>query len=652
MFLQIKKLILWPRHIDAEPRTIDFHLGAVNVITGASKTGKSAIIPIIDYCLGSDECRIPVNTIRKSCEWFGILVATATGEFLLARREPGNQKSTGDMYVAHGTRVEVPRTIIEKNTNAEFVKHTLDELAGLTQLDFGDGGFSERPSFRDMAAFTFQPQNVIANRDVLFFKADTYRHREKLKTIFPYVLNAITPETMAKEHELKRLRTELTRKERELEGVRRVSERWVAEIQAKITTARELGLLARDTPVPADFAGRIDLLRRLAAEGNVEGRVTADSVTDAAKELVGLRNEEADLSRQLALLKRRVGEMTGLKEVSERYREAVGIKRDRLRISEWFQGLHEESSECPVCGNKIVKPEDEVGRLVEALKASEIQAGQGNLIPAAFDREFQRVRDEMTEVTGRLTAVSIRRRAIERQSQQIEQQQFQAREAWRFVGELGEAISRLESIRSDGVLAEEVETLRSQTRELSSEVQRARIDERVNDALSKVSLFVGRLLPDLDVEREEDPVSLVISELTIRVSGDDRNDFLWEIGSAANALSYHVAVTLALHKLFRGFPNSPVPGFIVFDQPSQVYFPRKAGTEKEEGFDPKFYDEDVQAVRRVFEVVGDAVKESKGKLQAIILDHAPMEVWRGIDNVHLVAEWREGRKLVPADWIR
>lgn len=52
------------------------------------------------------------------------------------------------------------------------------------ELDFSGGdestGFDGRPSFRDLAAFTFQPQNVVANPDVLFFKANTYEHREKL----------------------------------------------------------------------------------------------------------------------------------------------------------------------------------------------------------------------------------------------------------------------------------------------------------------------------------------------------------------------------------------------------------------------------------------------------------------------------------------
>src|SRR3546814_1767917 len=76
---------------------LPFELGVVNVISGASKTGKSAMIPIIDFCLGADKCAIPVGHIREKCAWFGILVETVEGQKLLARREPGSQKNTGDM---------------------------------------------------------------------------------------------------------------------------------------------------------------------------------------------------------------------------------------------------------------------------------------------------------------------------------------------------------------------------------------------------------------------------------------------------------------------------------------------------------------------------------------------------------------------------
>src|SRR3989304_4649489 len=122
MKFHIRKIILWPSTVSAPPRTVDFHPGMLNVISGASKTGKSAIIPIIDYCLGAERCAIPVETIRDACSWFGVVVETEDGQKLFARREPGGQKTTGDMFAAEGDTVEVPQESPTKNTTADAVK--------------------------------------------------------------------------------------------------------------------------------------------------------------------------------------------------------------------------------------------------------------------------------------------------------------------------------------------------------------------------------------------------------------------------------------------------------------------------------------------------------------------------------------------------
>jgi hypothetical protein len=220
MHFQLKSLVLWPRNQSHPPRVLSFAQHKLNVITGASKTGKSAVIPIIDYCLGSEKCAVPVTTIRDACSWFGVVVATSEGEKLFARREPGTQQSTGDMFVLECNAVDLPRTIETKNTNVDAVKRMLDKLAGLSNLGFDPsglgGGYKGRPSFRDLLAFAFQPQNIIANPDVLFFKADTMEHREKLRTIFPYVLGAVTPDALARRWEIDQLSRELRRREREL----------------------------------------------------------------------------------------------------------------------------------------------------------------------------------------------------------------------------------------------------------------------------------------------------------------------------------------------------------------------------------------------------------------------------------------------------
>lgn len=62
-------------------------------------------------------------------------------------------------------------------------------------------------------------------------------------------------------------------------------------------------------------------------------------------------------------------------------------------------------------------------------------------------------------------------------------------------------------------------------------------------------------------------------------------------------------------------------------------------------------DEDVEAVQKVFKVLARAVGGSAAALRIIVLDHASANVWGGIENVHLVEDWRDGRKLVPLDWL-
>ena len=96
MQFQIKKVIMWPKK-NFDRREIEFTVGQVNVISGASKTGKSAVIPIIDYCLCASKCAIPVGVIREECEWFGVVISSVEGDKLFARREPGSQKQTHSM---------------------------------------------------------------------------------------------------------------------------------------------------------------------------------------------------------------------------------------------------------------------------------------------------------------------------------------------------------------------------------------------------------------------------------------------------------------------------------------------------------------------------------------------------------------------------
>jgi hypothetical protein len=655
MFFQIRAILLWPRNPAFKPRRLRFELGSVNVISGASRTGKSAVIPIIDYCLGSRTCSIPVNTIRKYCEWFGVVVATAQGEKLFARREPGAQRNTDDMFLMEAESIdEVPQRIF-KNTNADAVKRLLDDLAALSKLDFSGGddspGFDGRPSFRDLAAFTFQPQNIVANPDVLFFKTNTYEHREKLRKIFPYVLGAVTPGLMAKQFELQRIRSELRRKERELKEAQEVSARWLADLTAKFSEAQELGL----TPKPEQPPSRgqmIELLEEVVARTDLTITVSTATISEALSELNSLEAEEREVSRELTTLRHRLEEMNRMRAGGSQYDAAIGLQRGRLQLSSWLIGQTDHESDCPMCGSHTPSARSKLEVLSARLKEVEAEAGVDKEVPAAFDRELQRVTTEVGVTTERLRSVQIRKRALSGRSKEASERQFAAKKAERFVGNLEAALDLHRRLGSDSGLAEEVAKLREVSRTLEAELREQDLETRKRRALEAVNSRAGRLLPFLDVENADDPISLEVNDLTIKVRGADRDDYLSEIGSGSNWLSYHLAMLLALHEFYLAQPHSPVPGFLVVDQPSQVYFPKNlVPRPDEEEQDLRLRDEDIDAVRKVFEVLGKVVLKAQGKLQVIVLDHAGRDVWGEIPGVVGLREWRDGVKLVPMKWL-
>lgn len=657
MYFQIRGIVLWPRNKKFKPHTLRFELGKVNVISGASRTGKSAVIPIIDYCLGASTCSIPVNTIRKYCEWFGIVVATEQGDKLLARKEPGSQRSTNDMFMLEAKEINKIPLHISKNTNVVAVKRLLDDLANLPNLDFYGGedssGFDGRPAFRDLAAFTFQPQNVVANPDVLFFKANTYEHREKLRKIFPYILGAITSALMAKQFELNRTRQLLRRKERELRNAQDVSARWLADLRSKYSEAQELGLVPK---LEGEISRNqmIEHFEEIIVRTDLTLAVSTLTISDALRELNNLESEERVVSRELTTLRHRLEEMNRMRAGVQQYHSALSMQRDRLQLSSWLVSHSSDEMDCPMCGSHTDSAKRKLQVLAQRLEEVESAANvdKDKEVPAAFDRELQRVTLEVDSTTERLRSVQVRKRALTSRSKEASDQQFSVKRTERFIGNIESSLDLHRKLGNDSELVEEVRVLKEAVQTLEVELHEQDIETRKHKALRVINKNAGKLLPFLDVENPHDPISLEINDLTIKVHGVERDDYLSEIGSGSNWLSYHLAVLLSLHQFFLGQLGSPVPGFLVLDQPSQVYFPKPISHQDivlEE--EPKVRDEDVEAIRKAFEVMGNVVLQGNGNLQLLVLDHASRAVWGNIDGVVGLPEWRDGVKLVPMEWL-
>jgi hypothetical protein len=248
--------------------------------------------------------------------------------------------------------------------------------------------------------------------------------------------------------------------------------------------------------------------------------------------------------------------------------------------------------------------------------------------------------------------VQIRKRAVENWSNESRDSQYSLAAASRFVGALEEALSRFDQVDSEGDLALEIEDIRIRVRDLEDALRKADVNNSLRRVLRRFSTYAARVIPSLDAENPDDPINLSIAELTVTVSGDDRDNYLWEIGSGANWLAYHLATSIALHQLFIEQAVSPVPSFAVYDQPSQVYFPNRPRPHGDdiEAVEINYRDADIEAVTKIFRTLSEAVTAREGMWQAIVLDHADQSIWGEIPALNMVEEWR-GDKLVPPTWL-
>ena len=650
MHFQILKIILWSK-AGHEPRVLSFEPGLANVISGASKTGKSAVIPIIDYCLASGKCSIPVGTIRNACSWFGILIQTIEGEKLLARREPGDAKQTGDMMLLEATQVDIPFDTPSKNTTADAVKRRLDELASLSQLDLNpenSSGYQSRVSFRDLTAFMFQPQYIVANPAVLFFNADTTEHREKLKSIFPYVLGALTAEMLEAKWEIDRLLRLLRRKETEFQARAASVQTWKTEAEGWIKQALEFGLHRIDGALPTEWPDTLDILRKISTTNSRDARPTIDTIESTLGELESLRERERRTSIDLSEKRQRLNEVQRLISASHTYGSAIKIQRERLDIANWLSTVRPDLDDpLIVLGNGGA---NKLEALKRAITGIDIQLRTEPSLSDSFERERLRLRGEVADGTAQLGAIRQEMTLLERRSAEVRAEVFRSDRTERFIGGLQQALLLYDRSEIDSPLGEEIADLRERVIELRKLYSDSQVREKTRVALSIVERFASDVIPKLDAEWPSAPVQLSIEDLTVKVVHKDRIDFLWEIGSGANWLVYHLALTLALQRYFIEDVSHPVPGLLVYDQPSQVYFPR-GFSELADSVRGRTRDQDIEAIRSAFIAVGQEVVRAKGRIQVIILDHAGQDVWGDIKGVTLAEDWHDGKKLVPDSWL-
>ena len=84
--MKIKSIHIYSH--DGQRRDLQFKVDGLNVITGRSSTGKSALSEIIEYCMGRSSFNVPEGVIRDKVAWFAVIYQFENEQVLVAKPTP------------------------------------------------------------------------------------------------------------------------------------------------------------------------------------------------------------------------------------------------------------------------------------------------------------------------------------------------------------------------------------------------------------------------------------------------------------------------------------------------------------------------------------------------------------------------------------
>lgn len=392
MKFQILKLIVWPKIESFPPRIVEFEPGKVNVITGGSRTGKSAIIPIIDYCLASSDCHIPIDTIRDHSSWYGIVFQTESEQVLVCRKVPQGDKSSNDFYLYRGELISVPNHIQKPNENQDGVKIILNAISSVPYFslagDEGNIAYGARLGFRDLMALVFQTQGVVANQNILFYKTHAHAHRERLRNWFPFILGAETIEILQARQRLQIVEIRLKQLRRELERAKTVSGSWMANMLGHLKVAKEYGLSQRDVSGVESHEELLEVAKQIIENATDYSQTNVKRVEAANETIAELDRVEERLSVEIGMVKKQLKDIANLRSGFVDYGNSIKKRTDRLHISEWLEDVAIQTERCPVCGSSSHEnTTHELKKISSAFKNYENETKRVAEVPTSFSRE-------------------------------------------------------------------------------------------------------------------------------------------------------------------------------------------------------------------------------------------------------------------------
>lgn len=636
--MQIRELVLYG--YNGKVRHLPFALGQVNIITGRSKSGKSVVGDIIDYCLGGDSCNIADGVVRDNVAWYGLLLQFEHERVFVARKNPDKgQQTTGVCYIDIGEKIEAPDNCdFSSNTNVSGIEESLTRRIGISEnLNTPPEGQSRLPlaaNIRHALYYCFQGQDEIAAKNFLFHHQSDDFITQAIKDTIPYFLGAISEEALALENERSILKRKLTLEKRKLEENRYLMGGGSERAISLIGEARQAGLIDASTQI--DYQNYREMYSVLQTAMNwspsmIGSNSGMDRLTFLQSKLQEIRDEFDEIGISLDNARKFVGETAG-------YSGEAQHQKMRLESIGLFEQLNFNPGKCPLCSGTLEQPLPSV----ERIKASIVNLDKSI---ANVTREQPKLRAFISDLEREREKKQEEIKALEAEIDGLYQQESERARLRDINARRGKVVGRIslwvESVENDTESEKQeqvVKRIEGRIKEIDDILDRDSVEERKQSALSRIQEDMTKWAKALQLEHSDNPYRLDLNKVTVVVDKPERPVPLKQLGSGSNWVGVHLIAYFALQRFFVN-ANRPVPRFLFLDQPSQVYFPSE--------LDEKQID--WNEVNKMYQFIIDRTNELNGKLQVIVVDHADLKE----DSFRqFICEnwWPIDKNLVPIDW--
>lgn len=634
---------------DGQRRDLRFKVDGFNVITGRSSTGKSALSEIIEYCMGRSSFNVPEGVIRDKVAWFAVIYQFEKEQVLVAKpTPPGGGASCSTVMLRRGTQLQVPEfKDLAANTDDDSIVELLSRLLGIpenrTEVALEHGRDSYAANVKHTFYYLFQKQGLVANKDQLFYRQNEQFQPQTIRDTLPILLGIASHDRYELESKLRIAQRDLRISNKKLEQARDAVDTSHEQAIGLYSEAKTVGVIGNIGENP-DADGIIEALRSaLSWKPETVPDDDGSRVSRLEDELVRLRQDRRDTQARIDAARQFAKRAGGYEnEVVEQIGRLASIKAlpKNPDSGDWQWPFSERNlaMKSPVAVVLL----NEMESLAKELRFATGQRPKLEAYLAELTGKADGIAGDIKQKEAELSAAISANEVIARMG-------TRNNAAARVVGRISLFLETLLPNEDITKLEEENRRLTQKVKQLGEQIGADDSNERLTSILNNISAQATRYIRAFGAEFRDFPARLNLPQLTIIFDRPERPVPMSRTGGGENHLAYHLSALLALH-LFAAQNNRPIPRFLLIDQPTQVYFPSEQVYKDAGGSVQKTEaDADLNAVRRLFELLLKFTQEDVPGFQLIVTEHANLrEQW--FQDALVEEPWTKPPALVPEDW--